>query len=87
MKTRLPSVTVNDTEALRYAGALGHPFAVTCDDDDAGNRRTLGECNDAETARKWAAEATRNGVNANGRAWKRIKGGYAAVRDANGAGR
>lgn len=77
---RKPAVTFNDTEALRYAGMLGHPFAVTCDQDDAGNRRVLGECNDAATARKWAAEAKRHGIDANGRAWRRIKGGYAAVR-------
>lgn len=77
-----PAITMNDTEALRYSGALGHPFAVTCDSDAIGNRRTLGECNDATTALKWAAEATLNGASANGRAWRRLKDGtgYAAVR-------
>lgn len=79
-RKKKPIVTCNDTEALRYAGGLGHPYAVTCDLDDTGNRRILGECNDEATALKWADGANRGGVNANGRAWRRIKGGYAAVR-------
>lgn len=75
-----PVVTVNDTEALRYAGIMGHPFAVTCDSDEIGNRSVLGECNDRETALKWAAGAARFGVNANGRAWRKTSTGWAAVK-------
>ena len=37
---------------LDYAGILGHPFVVV----DSAKDRVTGECNDLETARKWAAE-------------------------------
>ena len=61
-----------DMELLRYAGIMGHPIAVVCDDGNGG-RRLYGECSDLPTARKWALEAS------GARIYRRMRRGHRAV--------
>jgi hypothetical protein len=56
--TKRPS----DRSCLRFAGLLGHPFVVVCDDGDGG-RRTSCECTNISSARRFAAEDAAKGRN------------------------